>query len=87
MCRPPPPALVLQQSKEAVVDEAVLLLQCCFCKRGSNCSIQAPEVSPAFLARVSLSDAGGLWLLGDTATRWFSRRSGWFGNHQPTRRS
>jgi hypothetical protein len=52
--------------------------QCCFCKRGSNCSIQAPEVSPAFLARVSLSDAGGLWLLGDTATRWFSRRSDWF---------
>ena len=82
MCRPPPPALVLQQSKEAVVDEAVLLLQA-----RKQLLHSSPRSVTAFLARVSLSDAGGLWLLGGTATRWFSRRSGWFSNHQPTRRS
>jgi hypothetical protein len=82
VCRPPPPALVLQQSKEAVVDEAVLLLQA---------RKQLLHSSPRSVTRISRSRLAQRCrrslALGWHCHPWFSRRSGWFGNHQPTRRS
>jgi hypothetical protein len=38
--------------------------QCCSCKRGSNCSIQAPEVSPHFslASRSAMPAVSGSWV-------------------------